>query len=276
MRPFRSPRNLKLNKPAVAVWVNAVLVTRVSPVRPALQDSMVTMVSMDSQANPEIVVAQHPTLEAVRAADKNNAHALLHQATEDPKDPKALTELQEMQVDPALMDNPEPLDQPDHPAQLALLVNQVQLALLAMQENLQVPVQVRQVHQAPTVNQEQPAQPVNQAVPAKMAVPAVPVVQVMLAPQDPVEKLAVQAPQAIQAKTALQAAANTAHPLVWLQVIKRRLQTRFGGDTEFRSKSIPTKRPTSSTDFSPEYISASCVFTSHFLVVSLFLNLKNA
>lgn len=84
---------------------------------------------------------------------------------------------------------------------------------------------VKKVNQAPPailvkkVNQAPQAELVNQA---KMVVLVPLVVPVMLAPQAVQARLAVQALQETQAKTAPQAAANTAHRLVWPQVIKRR------------------------------------------------------
>jgi len=77
---------------------------------------------------------------------------------------------------------------------------------------------VLQVNQATLAVPALQAKPVNQA---KMVLPELQVLPVMLAAQVVQAKLAAQAPQETRAKTAHPAAANTAHRLVWLQVIKR-------------------------------------------------------
>jgi hypothetical protein len=80
----------------------------------------------------------------------------------------------------------------------------------------------------PLVNPAKPALLVplaKLANPAKMALPVPPVALVMLVPQVAQAKLALLVPLEIPAKTAHLAAANTAHQLVWLQVIKRRRST---------------------------------------------------
>jgi hypothetical protein len=59
------------------------------------------------------------------------------------------------------------------------------------------------------------------ANPVKTALQVPPVVQEMLVPQAVQAKLAAQALQESPARTAHPALANTAHRLVWLQVIKR-------------------------------------------------------
>jgi len=66
------------------------------------------------------------------------------------------------------------------------------------------------------------AKPVN---PAKMALQVVLALPVMVVLQAVLVNKAVQAVQESQAKMVPQAAANTAHRLVWLQVIKRRRST---------------------------------------------------
>jgi hypothetical protein len=59
------------------------------------------------------------------------------------------------------------------------------------------------------------------ANPAKMVLPVVLALTVTVVLQAELEKPALRAVPVNQVKTALQAAANTAHRLVWLQVIKR-------------------------------------------------------
>jgi len=135
--------------------------------------------------------------------------------------PKAPMVHQEMPVVRAVMVNP---------ARKAHLVHLVQLAALA-KTALQVPKEkmvnwprdpkvqpVLQVNQAKLAPPALQAKPVNQA---KMVLPELLALPVMPAAQAVQAKLAAQAPQETQAKTAHPAAANTAHRLVWLQVIKR-------------------------------------------------------
>jgi hypothetical protein len=86
----------------------------------------------------------------------------------------------------------------------------------------------------------------------------------MLVLQAMLANLAVQAALETLATLAHQAVANTAHRLVWLQVIKRRQWAKFSGNTEDRKKSINSKVPSVSIDFFPKCISASFVFTSQF------------
>jgi len=265
MRPLRSLPIRKLNKlRKEAVKVNAARVTPVPLARPALQVSMDAMVSMDSQANPGIVERQLPMDPSAKEPVKNNAHALLPQATVARKDPVVATDPLAMQVLQVPTVNQAVLDQPDHPAQLAIQEMQALQAQQANQAKPQDRIQAHQVQPAPTANPVLQARPVNPAELAKMAAPAVQVLPETLVLQAVLAKLAVPAVQAIQAKLALQAVANIAHPLVWLQVIKRRSQALFSGNTEYRRMSIYPKRPSVSIDFFPKCISASCVFTSQF------------
>jgi len=98
---------------------------------------------------------------------------------------------------------------------------------------------------------------VNPAELAKMVVPALLALPEMLVPQAVLAKLAVPEAQANLVTMVTQAVANTAHRLVWLQVIKRRPRVLFSGNTEYRAKSINSK--IRSSDFFPKFISASCV-----------------
>jgi len=255
----------KLNKRrAAVVSVNAAHVIAVPPVQLALQVSMDAMVSMDSQANQEIVAQQLPMEACPRDRFKNNARAahqpemLVRKDPVDPMDPQA------MLVPQVPMVNQAALDQPDHPVPQAKMVMMV---APAPQANPATPVPVdlvQQAHLVPTANPAQLARTVNQADPAKMAVPAQQAVPVMLVLQAVLAKLAVPVVLANLVTEVLQAVANTAHQLVWLQVIKRQPKTKFSGNTEYRQRS---KRTSKSIDIFPKFISASCVFTSQFLVM---------
>jgi hypothetical protein len=138
------------------------------------------------------------------------------------QDQKDQTDHQVMQVPQALMVTPEIKDLADplaHPAHLETQETKDQLATPA--KSL-APNPAHQAQPAPTAN------PVHQALQAdlaklvKTAALALQVPQEMQALQAVQAKLAVPAAPVMQAKTAHLAAANTAHQLVWLQVIKRR------------------------------------------------------
>jgi hypothetical protein len=233
----RSQPNRKLNKlPAAAAADRVVLATRVPLVQPALQVSMAAMVSMDSQANPEIVEQPPPMEPHQPITVKNNAHAQPQPVMLVRTDLAVPTAHPAMLVLQVRMVNPAVLVQSVHPAQPVRPVMPERTAPLVMRANSALHVQAHPAQQVPTANPAVPAQLVNPAELAKTAVPAVQALPEMLAPQAQEDMLAVQAPQAIQAKMVPQAVANIAHLLVWLQVIKRRFQTRFSGDTEFRSK----------------------------------------
>jgi hypothetical protein len=136
------------------------------------------------------------------------------------QDQKDQTDHQVMQVPQALMVTPEIKDLADplaHPAHLETQETKDQLATPA--KSL-APNPAHQAQPAPTAN------PVHQALQAdlaklvKTAALALQVPQEMQALQAVQAKLAVPAAPVMQAKTAHLAAANTAHQLVWLQVIK--------------------------------------------------------
>jgi len=254
-RPIR-----KLNNKA-KVSVNAAHAIAARLALPALPASMDAMVTMDSQANPEIVAPQLPTAAVMTAAVKNNAHAMHHPVMEDPKDPEVPTDRPETLDQPVPMVNQAALDPLAHPVQLATQEMQ------ALQDPQAHPAKRPQaapdhpVQPDPMVNQALPARLVNPADLAKMAAPAVQALQEMLVPQATLAKLAVQVALETLAAMALQAVANTAHRLVWLQVIKRRRRAKFSGNTEDRKNA---KVPSVSIDFFPKCISASFVFTSQF------------
>jgi len=136
------------------------------------------------------------------------------------QDQKDQTDQQAMQVPQALMVNQEIKDHADplaHPAHLETQETKDQLATPA--KSL-APNPAHQAQPAPTAN------PVHQALQAdlaklvKTAALALQVPREMQALQAVQAKLAAPAVPAMQAKTAHLAAANTAHRLVWLQVIK--------------------------------------------------------
>jgi len=256
----QSPSIPKLNQAAV-VLVNAAHVIVALPVKLALQVSMDAMVSMDSQANQEIAVHQLQMEACHPDKSKNNAHAphhpemLAHKDPVAPMDPQATLVLQVLMVNQAALDQ---LDQPDP------LANLEKTAAPALQANPAIPDKVDlapQAQQAPTANPAQQAPTVNPVDLAKMAVPAPQAVPVMLVLQVVLAMLAVPVVLARLVAQVLQAVANTAHQLVWLQVIKRQPQAKFCGNTKYRRRS---KRTSLSIDIFPQFISASFVFTSQF------------
>jgi len=255
----------KLNKPPQADRsVNAAHVIVELPVPLALLVSMDAMVSMDSQANQEIVVHQPQMEPFLKAPFKNNAHAQLHLVIVAHKDHEAQMDPQAMLVHQVPMVNQAVLDQLDHPDQLAIQETQAPQDPQAMLAKLLQDELAHQAHPVPTANPVLLAQLVNPVDQAKMvalavqALPEMPVLQVVLA------KLAAPVAQEIPVVQVLQAVANTAHQLVWLQVIKRRQRTLFSGNAEYRKMSVYAKRPSVSIDSFPKCISASCVFTSQF------------
>jgi len=261
MSPLRSLPKLKPKNR----WDNAARVIAVLPVRVALQVPMDTMAPTDSLANPEIVdqPLQIPALAAEMV--KNNARARLPLVTEDHKDREEPTDPPAMLAPPALTEDLALVDPLDHPAQLARQEMQVLMALKAMLDTLPDHTQAQPVQPDPTVIPALLAQLVNPAQLAKMAVPAAQAVPEMLVPQAVLVTLAAPAVQANPANLVLQAVANTAHQLVWLQVIKRQYQrTSFCGNTQFRQKLIYSKRPSMSSNLFPKCISDSFVFTSQF------------
>jgi len=255
------------HKPQAADLVNAAHVTVEPPVQLVLLVSMDAMVSMDSQVNPEIVEQLLKVVLLNTIMAKNNAHARHHPEMVAHKDHEDKTDLQAMLVLQALTVNQAALDQPDQPAQLAIMEMQ---AVQEPQENLAIPFQATQAQLAqpdPTAIQVLLAQQVNPAGLAKTAVPAVQALPEMLVPQAVLAMLAVPVVQAMLVTQVLQAVANTAHQLVWLQVIKRRQRAQFGGNTKFSTKSSINSK-IRSCDFSPKCISASFVFAMSFLISS--------
>jgi len=252
----------KLNKRrAAVVSVNAAHVIAVPPVQLALQVSMDAMVSMDSQANQQIVAQQLPMEACPRDRFKNNARAAHRPEMLARKDPVAPMDPQAMLVPQVPMVNQAALDQLDQPDPLA---NLEKTAAPALQANPAIPDKVDlapQAQQAPTANPAQQAPTVNPVDLAKMAAPALQAVPVMLVLQVVLAMLAVPVVLARLVAQVLQAVANTAHQLVWLQVIKRQPQAKFCGNTKYRQRS---KRTSLSIDIFPQFISASFVFTSQF------------
>jgi len=256
----RSLPTLKLNNNQPAEADHAALVIAAPPDRPVRPVSMDATVTMDSQANREIVARKLP-IRAKPEAVKNNAPVVLRPVTPvrkdpaDPMDPLAMLEPR------AMMDNQAVLVQPDHPARPAIQEMRdlrVPLATLAKPPKAAPEIPARP---DPMANQALLAQLVNPADPARTVVPAVQALPAMLVLQALPAKQAVPAVQAIQVTLAFQAIAHIAHRLVWLQVFKRRRRrAQFGGNTEYRTTSIDSKIR-SNDFFSPKFISASfCLY----------------
>jgi len=127
-----------------------------------------------------------------------------------------------MQVPQAPMENQETEDHVDPLAHQAHLVTQETKGQLAIPAESLAPNPETQAQPVPTANPAHPALQADLAMLVKMAAPAVQALPAMLEHQAVQATLAVPAAQAMQAKTAHPAVANTAHQLVWLQVIKHR------------------------------------------------------
>jgi hypothetical protein len=151
-----------------------------------------------------------------------------HQDRKDPMDQQV------MQVPQALMANQEIKDHVDPPA------HPDQLETQETKDPLAIPAKSLVPNPAPQAQQVQLANPVHQALQAdlarvaKMAVPAPQVLQAMLVLQAVQAKLAVPAALAMLANPAHLAVANTAHQLVWLQVIKHLHRSKRLDDTIHR------------------------------------------
>jgi len=241
----RSPPNLCLHP----VKVNAALAIADRTAPPVPQAQMVTMASMVSPANPEIADKRLLTEAPPAEADKNNARAKLPPETPVPKDPvdpmdPPVTLVHQVTMEPQAaqdqLDHPDPLETPETMAAQDQPANQAESP---------EPNKARQAHPEPTVNPAAPDPQVIQAPQAKMAALAAPALPEMPEHQAMLAKLAAPVVKETPAKMARPAAANTAHQLVWLQVIKRRLRVRFGGDAEFDQQSTPSIIRSPSNDF---------------------------
>jgi len=237
---------------------------------------METTASMDSKASPEIAEQRPAPLSNWLVALPNNALALLPLVMVAPLDPKETTVALEMPDPLAPMANQETKDHAAHPAQLALpetLVPQARKVMLAkpLAPNLAHPARLE-----PTANPAPPALLARTAMPARMVDPAVLAALEMLVPLAPLANLAAPAAPASPAKMVPPAAANTAHQLVWLQVIKSRLQA-FNGNVEHRDQD----RSDTSSDSGNNQTSLLCLhchnsfaFTMPILVVAFLTELR--
>jgi hypothetical protein len=121
----------------------------------------------------------------------------------------------------ALTENPEikdHVDRPDHQDQLEKLAVKEPQAML-VKSSKESPA--RQAPQVPKENQARKALQEKVAKPEKMVRQVNKDLQANLDHQAVLAKLALQADLEMQASQVPQAAANTVHQLVWLQVIKR-------------------------------------------------------
>jgi len=151
---------------------------------------------------------------------QSNAHAKHHQETLAHQDPKDRMDRPAMQVHQALMVNLEIKDQEDHLAHQDHLVALEKKDPLATPEESLARNQVQLAHLDRMANPAHLALPVDLAKLAEMAVLAAQALQAMLVLQAALANLAAQDHLAILATLVYQAVANTAHQLVWLQVIK--------------------------------------------------------
>jgi len=184
--------------------------------------SMDTTESTDSPANQEIADHRPDQLQNSCPNPRINARAKLHQETAVPQDPKEPMDHQAMQVHRAPMVNQEITDHVDHPAHQAQPADQETKAHQVNPVNSPAPRPVLPALLVPGANPVD-LEPLAKAVKLAKMVPLVlAALQEMLAPQVVLARMALPAVQANQAKTAHLAVANTAHRLVWLQVIKYR------------------------------------------------------
>jgi len=188
---------------------------------------MDTTESMDSLANPVIAALQPDQLPNSYQKPRISARAKHHPETVEPPDRKEPMDHQAMEVPQALMENQAIKEHVDHPA------HRVQVA---HQERKAHPVHLVPCRRKKLVHPAQPDLTANPADPApqaklaklvKMAAPVLEALPVTLALQAVLARTAAQAAPAKQANPAHPAAAITAHQLVWLQVIKYRLQDRL-------------------------------------------------
>jgi len=216
--PLRKPHRLWLK--LAPRWVNVVLAIAVRPVprvKPVATDVTASTVCPASQ---EIAVHQPHQRPNWCPEFPINARAKLHQETPAQQDQKDPTDHPEMEVHRAPMANQatkDHVDPPDHPDHREIQETKDQLAIPAESPE---PKPVHQAQQAPTANPALQALQATLAMPAKMAAQALQVLQEMLVLQAAQAKQAVPAAQAMLAKPAHLAVANTAHQLVWPQVIK--------------------------------------------------------
>jgi hypothetical protein len=227
----RSKKTTPPRKQPPFLKANAVLAIADRPDPPDNPVSTDTTAWTDSLANPAIAVPQPDQLPNWCPKPLSNARAKLHQETVALQDPKETTDHPETEVHQAPTENQETkdhVDHPDHPDQLAPTATKDLQAKLV---NSPDPNPDHQETLVPTANPVQLARPARLVKLVKTA-PQAPLArkETLVLPVDPA-RLALPAVPAIPAKMAHLAAANTAHLLVWLQVIKRlqRLVTVISG-----------------------------------------------
>lgn len=241
--PTRVPHHRRRRLFRKPPWVNAVPATVVQPARPVNPVAMVAMVSTACPASPEIAVHQPHQPQNWCPECQTNAHAKPHQAMLEHQDPRDPMDHPEMLADQALMASPETKGHADHPAHQAQQVPQETKAQLETPAELLVLAPAQLAHQA------RPASPVHQV---PLANPARLVTMATQVPQAPPEMLVLQAvparlvapaPQVTPARPAHLAAANTAHLLVWLQVIKHLRSVWLVKTLHQRSREAPYYYP---------------------------------
>jgi len=215
---------LKQLQPAAAVVpsfkANVVLAIADQLERAAHPVSMDTTVLTASLANPVIAVPQPDQLPNWYRKHQSNARAKLLQATVALQAAKETMDHPEMAVHPVPMENQAIKDHVDHLAHPDQLAVPARKELQAKLVNSLDPNQVHPVTMVPMVNQV-PVVPL--ASPARLAKMVLQALLVHLATLVPLAVQAKLAPLVVQATLANQvhpAVANTAHRLVWLQVIK--------------------------------------------------------
>lgn len=184
--------------------------------------SMEFLASMAILVNLEIVARPLAPALPRTAQLKINAPVTPHQAMLVPLDPQDPTVLQVMPAPPALMVNQADLAHADHPAHQDHPEAQVSEDPQVIQAELLEDELDPLAPPDPMVIQVAPDQTVNQAALATMAALANLALPVMLVLLADLVAVAVLVPQATLVVQVPPAAANSAHLLVWPQVIKRR------------------------------------------------------
>jgi len=229
----RRTQVVKLNTPIrklVAAHATSELVVHLALLAP-----MDTMVSTDTLANRENV-DKRPAAESLKPTNNNNANAQRRPVILEHKVHEVTQALQAILALQAPMVNQAALAQLAPQVQLAILATPAALVKQANPAELSLDALATLVIQDLMVNLVQLVILVNQADLAKMAALAALAQQAIWDQQVILANKAVQAFLAILVAMVLQAVANTAHRLVWLQVIKFRSKAQFSGNTEDRQK----------------------------------------
>jgi len=194
---------------------------------PGVLDPTESQAWMDSQENQENVDHRLRQLQNFWRTKPNSAHAKLHRATMVDLDLKATTAHRERVVHLVLMANLATKALEVHPDPLDPVANQVEKDHPEKTEKSLERPRDRQALRVLQENKDRPARLANQEVPERMAAPDPKVLRATKEQQVALARLAAQVAQEKEANQAILAAANTAHLLVWLQVIKHYFRKRL-------------------------------------------------